>query len=806
MGAQRWRVSLELPPGARASGDSITFEPIGHATSATVESVVPSAVEHCWDVTICTGGPVGGAGGRPQFAVRSRAEPDAAPSVLALTEGQLLEPAARVPASPLRAADPHIDYLARDYESLRAMLMESVTAQVGPAFESNAVAQTVALIEELAYLGDSLSYFQDAVATESHLVTARRRVSVTRHAELLDYTVGEGRSSRTWLEVEVDCDEPFVLPAGTPVLTRVPGAAGRIGTASDVAKAVEGGATVFETMSDVMLRPPVPPVRLHPVVGGAGPSAADDHRASVVGGHFAQGATSAAIAGAPPPGLCPGAAVVLEPAATEGPSRAEVYGAQVVRIETVHLPDGATGATVVTWSQDDALGERLALAGGLQLRVGNLVLADHGRTVPPRPMVVPTEPGSGVDDLDGADGFDALGPAPTRGAGGPGADAFGGEGYIDLTTPVDDELSSWPLLPPPSAEAERERLPYWPLLPAAGIAFTSTEPPSRSTSASATLAPATLASRPAVEIVERTSSGARRWTARQSLLDSGPFAADFVVEVEDDRTAHVRFGDDRNGMRPTQGSELHVRLRVGGGSIGNVAARSLCHVASADPRVLGASNPVDARGGTDPEPLSTVRALAPDAFRANDRVVVLEDYLQVVTSVAGVVDAQVRFEPTGTGPLARVVIQPEPRWGAQPWVLEQVRAAVRDRQPLGVGLHVQPAIALPVDMVLDAWVAPGWVVSQVSRSLDVAVRDALLDPARFGFGVALRASDVVRDLMEVPGVGDVVVRGMWPTGTEPSAAQEVVPGFGRIIRIDDDLAAPQWGSVRYELHDGARTR
>ena len=55
------------------------------------------------------------------------------------------------------------------------------------------------LVELLAYAADHLSYYQDAVATEAYLGTARRRVSVRRHARLLDYRIHEGCSARTFL-------------------------------------------------------------------------------------------------------------------------------------------------------------------------------------------------------------------------------------------------------------------------------------------------------------------------------------------------------------------------------------------------------------------------------------------------------------------------------------------------------------------------------------------------------------------------------------------------------------------------------
>src|SRR3712207_7620689 len=48
------------------------------------------------------------------------------------------------------------------------------------------------LVELLAYTGDYLSYYQDAVATEAYLETARRRISVRRHVRLIDYPMHEG--------------------------------------------------------------------------------------------------------------------------------------------------------------------------------------------------------------------------------------------------------------------------------------------------------------------------------------------------------------------------------------------------------------------------------------------------------------------------------------------------------------------------------------------------------------------------------------------------------------------------------------
>ena len=69
-----------------------------------------------------------------------------------------------------------------------------------PAWQERSPADIgIALVELLAYAGDQLSYYQDAVATEAYLGTARRRVSVRRHARLLDYPMHDGCNARAWV-------------------------------------------------------------------------------------------------------------------------------------------------------------------------------------------------------------------------------------------------------------------------------------------------------------------------------------------------------------------------------------------------------------------------------------------------------------------------------------------------------------------------------------------------------------------------------------------------------------------------------
>jgi len=96
---------------------------------------------------------------------------------------------------------PEINYLARDYASLRQLLFDRLSLLIPDWTERHVPDIGVALVELLAYTGDYLSYYQDAVATEAYLDTARQRISVRRHARLVDYFIHEGCNARAWLAI-----------------------------------------------------------------------------------------------------------------------------------------------------------------------------------------------------------------------------------------------------------------------------------------------------------------------------------------------------------------------------------------------------------------------------------------------------------------------------------------------------------------------------------------------------------------------------------------------------------------------------
>jgi hypothetical protein len=150
---------------------------------------------------------------------------------------------------------PAIDYLAKDYGSFRTVMLNRMN-QLLPNWNATSEADLgIALAELISYVGDYLSYQQDAVATEAYLQTARSRISLRRHALLVDYHVHDGCNARAWVRLQVGAQ--FTLDR---TKTRFYTFAPRMPSNLDVGSGNEeaallAGVLVFEPMQNAVLFP-----------------------------------------------------------------------------------------------------------------------------------------------------------------------------------------------------------------------------------------------------------------------------------------------------------------------------------------------------------------------------------------------------------------------------------------------------------------------------------------------------------------------------------------------------------------------
>ena len=154
---------------------------------------------------------------------------------------------------PAPQTEPDINYLAKDYDGFRQVMLDRLAVLVPGWTETHPSDVGIALVEILAYAADHLSYQQDASGTEAYIGTARSRISLRRHAKLVDYQIKEGNNARVWVYLNVTNDG-VSIPSGTLVFPRVPGLPTIIPPGSATAQSLQSsGMPGFATMEDATL-------------------------------------------------------------------------------------------------------------------------------------------------------------------------------------------------------------------------------------------------------------------------------------------------------------------------------------------------------------------------------------------------------------------------------------------------------------------------------------------------------------------------------------------------------------------------
>jgi hypothetical protein len=642
---------------------------------------------------------------------------------------------------------PQIDYLAKDYASFRRLILDRLSVLMPDWTEHSAADLLTTLVDLLAYTGDSLSYFQDAAATEAYLGTARRRASVRRHARLIDYPVHDGASARAWVAVDVNSDGE--LPRGTMILTGEVGADPKIAAAS-VGEALSRGALIFETLHAAPLYKSRNEIELY--------AWGDDSA------YLPAGATQVTLVGtAAELALKPGDVLIFEEVRDPDSGRqadADPAHRHVVRLaaDPVVRRDTAPATAVdlleVSWRADDALpfamrlrtdrGERASQARG------NVVLADHGGTTLTALGAVERE------EIGAARAGRVFRPPLARRP-------------VTQSQPHDDRT------------ARRQ--------PAA--AATRVDP---------------LRAVPAVALY----ADGERWEPVRELLNSDRFAADFAVETEEDGSAGIRFGDGVLGRQPTPGVKFEATYRVGTGRAGNVGAGALTRIATdLDLDVESVSNPLPATGGTDPEPLEHARLYAPQAFRTQKRAVTEADYAAFAERHPEVQKAGATRRWTGSWNTFFITVDRAGGREIDDAFEDDLRAFLDPFRLAGHDIEIDGPAYVPLQLGLSVCVAAGFVRSDVKAALLEAFSSStprgFFHPDKFTFAQPVYLSSIVATAMGVTGVEWVEVTAFHRYGELPRtelADGELRLGRLEIARLDNDPSRPENGRIEIAMRGG----
>jgi hypothetical protein len=713
-----------------------------------------------------------------------------------------------------------INYLAKDYSTFRQTVLDRLAFIMPGWTEQHTADEGIALIEVLAYVADYLSYYQDAVATEAYLTTARQRISVRRHVRLLDYPMHEGCNSRTWVQLQTgeDVESLWSDPASVLFVSGFEDSpnSGVVLSADDLATAASGSYEAFQPLSSSL------PLRVahnrilfytwgnhdcYLPAGATGATLEDPYLPEPKEQGSAEAAPRNNLRSL---ALQVGDYLLLEEvlgpetgvAADADPTHRWVV--KLTRVAPTLDPVNAYPIVEIEWDKADALSFALTLATRgpapycerikhVTVACANLFAVDQG--TPVKDEALGTVPlGSSTQSCVG----ERL-PSETAVVAGRFCPTLS-TAQLAWRTAFDPKAAASAVLiqDPTAALPEITLKSLAPLEDGSGPILSSSEyhnpallavrltqePFSAATQLLRERLPRKTLSLLAQFVVGKPmdpelsavlnaqiQKDTRTWTPRRDLLNSAATARDFVVEMDDAQMAHLRFGNGVLGMAPQSGETFFASYRIASGSLGNVGRETIKHVAFlGNTATVGLSpiidNPIAAAGGVDPEPVGQVKLIAPGAFLNQlDRAITAADYAQLAERNVLVQRAAASLVWTGSRYEVQVAIDPLGTDTPDAELLQQVERYLYPFRRVGHDLRVLQAQYVPLDLALSVTVSSGYLAAHVKRALlDAFGRGRLPDgtnaffhPDNLTFGQSIYASQIISMAQMQNGVESVTI-------------------------------------------------
>jgi hypothetical protein len=698
--------------------------------------------------------------------------------------------------------EPVIDYLAKDYDSFRHTMIAAMMQRV-PNWEASSEADLdQVLLELFSAAADELSDYQDRVMNEAYLASVRKRVSLARHARLMDYHIHQGNQASTWLAFEVALALPSEPQAGA---ARQYFLANNFKVWSGLAKE-DKSSVAFLTPQRQRAHQLVNRMSLY-TWGDAIPSlmagdttadlrlflndvtpATDEASARVVETLIRSGAIKHLLieehlnpATGTVNGFNPHKRQILK-------LLSGVAGAEAMFDPTTGPPASAQWFVRVRWSDKDKLqsnycftvdcGPPVGKVENVSLFHGNLAEVNHGS----RQMTFFKEPGAKLNN--------SL------------------EFHFERTggSDSDEEGSSrWGTLC---------------ALPEHPLAYRNTEPggdvPPRST---------------LEVVVSQPGGGTDPWDEVPSLIhsdDSDENGDHFIVETDEDGLSSIRFGNGRNGKALPTNAVVGCAYQVGNGPDGNIGLGKLINFDSAtnhilkleagvlapvaDSRVIRCWNPFDITNGRSPEPASEIIRRAPEAYRERQlRAITLQDYINRAEELPEVSRAAARYAWTGSWRTVQVTIDPVGTIVLEDDVRRKIERYLNAVRLIGEDLEIRPPRFVPIEIHVVICAKPDFWPEDLSSILEQEFSDGWTPDGRKGFfhpdlwtfGQKIETSQIIGRVLSVEGIEHVISVTMKRFNNPAPPSEETIElAFNEIVQVLDDPDHMEKGFIDFEIKGG----
>ena len=305
-----------------------------------------------------------------------------------------------------------------------------------------------------------------------------------------------------------------------------------------------------------------------------------------------------------------------------------------------------------------------------------------------------------------------------------------------------------------------------------------------------------------VSVYVQTSVSPQQWSYVQYLVDSGASDMVFTTYLDASGLTWVEFGDNLNGLIPSQGLVIYATYTVGAGSAGNVAAGVVGELVNP---IDGLSIPLQddgitfqssaMSGGADPETNDQIRVNAPGVFATQQRAISPADFEAMAQNIQGVTVASAVAQHATSVTVYALGPDYQPASAALQANILAYFAAGRTMAGVTVSCAEPSLIAIDIGTggnPVQLQVSDNYLQESVIQNVQTALT-SLLQPPNVSFGQLLTVGAVYQVIMAVAGVEWVVV----PVFTREDVTQT---GTANIQLRGSEVATP--GAINMSANGG----
>jgi hypothetical protein len=733
--------------------------------------------------------------------------------------------------------NPPIDYLAKDFESFRHTMITWMGQQV-PNWEPTSEADLdQVLLELFSVAADELSDYQDRVVNEAYLGTARKRVSLARHARLMDYHLHQGNQASTKLALQVKA--PDILTDGFMAWTD-----GEFNQSSTIVFAHH------RTTSPLFELAPALQTDLDAAAVSAALRQAFDDRQWTLSSSVTITITSLGAAwliddSGEHRTFCvrkeSGRIYVYAPNLDQRLNQMSLYtwseavptlkaGSTQADLKVDPTGDEDMAKYVETLIRDEAVTTLL-----VQEELNPLTGQEPGRD-PTKRQLLRLLPGDENRELRAT----AM------------QDPVTSEWYVRVRWKDEDKLKynycftvecgaetvndvsafygnlvnvhhgrlEQVIFREPGVTLAISGEKHYEKLTAQGRDITICRLPSGPLAYTNTAPGGEIPPRSTLKVEVEVGGDRDPWDEAIDLVhsdDSDERGDHFVVETDEEGFSLIRFGDGTNGRKLPPEAVVHCQYQIGDGLEGNIGAEMLTRftgMSSPSANITQIWNPFDADNGRAPEPVAELIRRVPEAYRYRQlRAVTLRDYVNRAEELQQVSKASARYMWTGSWRTVRVTVDPVGATSVSEALEEKVMRHLEAVRLIGEDLEIRPPEFVPLEIEVSLCIHSDYWVEHIREILEQEFSDGytpdgrlgFFHPDRWTFGQALHESQLVGPIQAVRGVDHVLEVKMkrWNAATSGKAGVITVRS-NEIILVKNDPDHKEHGTILFDIQGGRR--